>query len=68
MRTPTLDEGDTVEQSLTVEVNANGNKYWIKTGATGKVRSGETASSTSKRLLNFVTQRTIKAIREIQQN
>ena len=65
MRTPTLDTGDTVEHSITVEVSHNGNKYWVKTGTTGKVREGETASTTSKRLLNYVTKRTMAAIKEI---
>lgn len=65
VKTPSLDEGDTIEHSLTVEANVKGNKIWLKTGATTKVRTGETPSGASKRLANFVSRRTSQQLKEI---
>lgn len=65
VKTSSLDEGDTIEHSLTVETNVMGNKIWLKTGATTKVRTGETPSGASKRLANFVSRRTSQQLQEL---
>lgn len=65
VKTPSLDEGDTIEHSITVETVIGGQKLWLKTGGTTKVRTGEKPSSASKRLANFVSRRTSQQLTEL---
>jgi hypothetical protein len=65
VKKPSLNEGDTIEHSLTVETVIGGQKIWIKTGATTTVRTGESPSGASKRLANFVSRRTSQQVQEI---
>lgn len=51
-----LDEGDTVELSMTAEVkNKQGRSFWVKGGAQSTVRPGEDAEDAKQRLATFVT-------------
>lgn len=50
-----LDEGDTVEYSMTVQFkHARKGDYWIKMGASTAVRPGETEEDAKDRVVAFV--------------
>lgn len=52
---PPLDEGDLIEFSVTAEVkNRQGRSFWVKGGAAGRIRPGETASAAKDRISGFV--------------
>lgn len=50
-----LDEGDLIEFSITAEVkNRQGRSFWVKGGATGRVRPGEGVENARARIQSFV--------------
>ncbi len=67
VKTPSLDSGDSIEHSITVETSIGGQKLWLKTGATTSVREGETPSGASKRLAHFIQRRTSALVQEIKE-
>lgn len=60
-----LDEGDMVMTTVTHEVTIDGEKSWIKHGASTKVRSGETAAQARDRLSRYVSE---GALNEVEAN
>lgn len=60
-----LSPGDTVMTTVTHEVTIDGEKSWIKHGATTTVRLDETADQARERLSKYVT---IGALKEVGAN
>ena len=60
-----LSPGDPVVYAITHEVNyGNGEKMWIKLGASTEVRANESPLATRARLVNYVHSEVAKSIHE----
>lgn len=60
-----LDEGDTIEIGITVEVkHPRKGSIWVKSGASGTIRPGETPDDARDRIKDFVTQTADETVRE----
>lgn len=59
-----LDTGDTIEYSLTVQVEGH-TTMWVKAGVSTTVREKETAQQALKRGVNFVEDFLVKKIDEL---
>lgn len=57
-----LSPGDTVMTTVTHEVTIDGEKSWIKHGATTTVRVSETADQARERLSAYVTMGALKEV------
>jgi hypothetical protein len=53
--------GDRIEFSVTHEIEADGEKAWVKYGVNSSVAEGETATDASARVVGFVNQIVMEA-------
>ena len=62
-----LEEGDTAEYVMTVEyVSQSKGKYWLKSGASGKVTNSRDCATLSRNLQGFVESVIVEKISEIE--
>lgn len=64
-RSTALDVGDTVEFSTTFEAKNGGRSFWVKVGASSKVRATEDADEALDRIEMFCVQQAEQAIRDV---
>ena len=60
-----LNQGDRIEYAVTHEINADGEKAWIKYGVNTALADGETPEDATGRVVKFVNTVVIQAATEV---
>lgn len=60
-----MDEGDTIEVGYTAAIKQRGQEFWVKAGAVGHIRPGESPDDATDRIQEFVVGMLDKQIRDL---